>query len=340
MIELRQGNKQAGIELQILLSQKLNTTVNSAIVGIKEYYEEQSKFFDDIVNKETLNGLVLYGNNKKSTKQFMGLSNIIKRIAPTDFVVIGARPSVGKTSFALALMNALYKNGYKPLFISLEMTNGELLQRMASSKAGLSYDLMLSPEATLTPEQIGSYKSGLFEASGMDIKVIDRPPTSWLEMKQLIIERKDEIDYVVIDHLHIISTYDGQPNSNKNQMYGDISRDMKFFARDYKIPIIVLAQLSREVRSVGRKLDPTYVEPNMTDIRDSGNIEQDADKIMFLYREDQGKERNPLHAEYGNFPIVLKVDKNRAGKQGKVKYNFQAKTGRWSEQYEKKIKGG
>ena len=334
--EFRDGSQNAGLELQKILSTTLRTNKKSSVVGIKEYYKEQMDFFRKIVDGEELDGLILWGNGKKKTSQFRGLSNIIKRIAPSDLVLIGARPSVGKTSFALALMNALYKHDYKPLFISLEMTNGELLQRLATAKSGLSYDLMMSSETKLDKEKQHAYHSGLFEASEMDIKLINNPPSSWLEMKRMILEHKDIIDYVVIDHMHIISTYDGEQSNNKNQMYGEISRDMKMLARDYGIPIIVLAQLSREVRSGGnsrggKRTDPSYVEPFSTDLRDSGSLEQDADKVFMLYREHPDKQED--HQQYGVFPIVCKVEKNRSGKLGKIRYNFYAKTGRWKEVY-------
>lgn len=343
----KQGDKQAALEMQKVLSNNISNKSDAKVVSINNEYIGQVDFFNSVVNKEELEGLILYGNNKKNSTQFIGLSNILKRIALTDLVIIGARPSVGKTSFALALMNALYKNDYKPLFISLEMTNGELLQRLATAKSGLSHDLIMSPNHEFTPEEVAGYRTALHKSANMDIKVIQSPPTSWLEMKQLIIDNIKNIDYVVVDHLHIISTYDGTPNNNKNQMYGEITRDMKMLARDYKIPIIVLAQLSREVRSGAggkgsKRVDPSYVEPYMTDLRDSGSIEQDADKILMLYRElpkgtgDMVQEKIKGHAQYGNFPIICKIEKHRAGKLGSVRYLFNAKTGRWNETREEK----
>ena len=132
--EFRDGSQNAGLELQKILSTTLRTNKKSSVVGIKEYYKEQMDFFRKIVDGEELDGLILWGNGKKKTSQFRGLSNIIKRIAPSDLVLIGARPSVGKTSFALALMNALYKHDYKPLFISLEMTNGEVITKVSNGE--------------------------------------------------------------------------------------------------------------------------------------------------------------------------------------------------------------
>lgn len=334
--EYRKGNLEAGRLLYRQMSENLNNNKGGSVVSIDKYFNEQREFFDNMASGKELDGLILWGNGKQKTSQFKRLSNIIKRIARTDLVVIGARPSVGKTSFSLALMNALYKHDYKPMFISLEMTNGELMQRMATSKSNLSYDVLMSPNTEFTKEIIDNYMLGLGEVSQMDIKLIDNPPTSWLDLKKKMLEVVDEVDYYVIDHMHIISTYDGTPNNNKNQMYGEISRDMKLFARDYKKPIILLAQLSREVRSGGKRVEPSYVEPNMTDLRDSGSIEQDADKIFMLYRYAKGTDKEveeliDKHKYYGNFPVRLKIDKNRAGALGYVDYVFNAKTGRWSE---------
>ena len=95
----------------------------------------------------------------------------------------------------------------------------KLLQRLATAKSGLSYDLMVSPETDLTADQMYEYRKALKEASEMDIRLVKDPPTSWLEMKQLILNHKDEIDYVIIDHMHIITSYDGTNNQNKTQIW-------------------------------------------------------------------------------------------------------------------------
>lgn len=335
--DFREGKQSSGLELYKSLSTNLGSS-NIKMVNISKYYEEQTEFFRNILNGVELDGLVLYGNEKKNSKQFMQLSYLLKRILLTDLVIIGARPSVGKTSFALALMNALYKNEYKPMFVSLEMSNGELLQRMATSKAGLSHDKLMSPNASnqeskykLTQEEIALYESSLKEVSEMQIGLIDdeNVPQSWFDIKKILIDNLDKFDYVIIDHLHIIGSYDGNPNNDKNNMIADITRDMKQFARQYKKPVIALAQLSREVRSGGRKEDPSYIVPNMTDLRASGSIEQDADKIIMLHRQNSSAMKE--HIKYGSFPIGVKLEKNRAGALGTVNMRFNAKNGRWIE---------
>ena len=339
--QYKQGDDNARKEIIKTLSKSQAT--KSSVKSISEFYDEEALFFRNIVDKVPLDGLVFWGNGKENTRQFLGLSNILKRIAPTDLVVIGARPSVGKTSFALAMMNALYKNHYKPLFISLEMTNGELIRRLATSKSGMSNDRIFNPMTEFGPDEIALYEASLLEVKNMDIKLIDEPPSSWLEMKALIIEHVDEIDYVIIDHLHIISSFDGKSNDNKNNMYADITRDMKEFCRVYKKPIIVLAQLSREVRgSTGKHRDPSYVKPNMTDLRASGSIEQDANTIIMMHRtmptgsKEYVKKELENHIKYGSYPITLSIEKNRSGGLGEVEYLFRAKTGRWEEVYKEK----
>ena len=171
----------------------------------------------------------------------------------------------------------------------------------------------------------------LKEVSELPIKVIDKPPTNWLAMKDIIIEHKDEIDYVIIDHLNIIASYDGAEYNNANLMIGKITGDMKRLARDIGVPIILLTQFSRAVGAGSRK-DDRYLEPGfMRDLRDSGSIEQDADKILLLYRKDEKQEIRDVYERNGSFKVVCKIEKNRSGSTGKVEYMFYANMNRWKE---------
>lgn len=341
--QYKSGDEKAGLEIVKRITH--NKTNQVQVTSMADYYDNEAKFFRGVVDKTPLDGLVFWGHGKKNTTQFLALSKILKRIAPTDLVVIGARPSVGKTSFALAIMNALYKNDYKPMFISLEMTNQELMRRMATAKSGITNNKLFSSEGSLTQEQQALYEGSLLEVAKMDkILLVNEPPKSWLEMKSLIIRHIDEIDYVIIDHLHIIATYDGTQSNDLNIMYGNITRDMKEFCRVYKKPIIVLAQLNREVR--GAKIEtrnPAYVKPNMTDLRASGSIEQDANTIIMLNRKLPNRKGQELelelkqHTDSGNFPITLTVEKNRSGGTGEIEYLFRASTDRWEERNQPKV---
>lgn len=335
LTDYQHGDVKAGTNLYKELSNLLGNNNANQVLPLNSYYLEQKNIFTNIVEKKPREGLVLWEEGK-GLNQFKGLAELINVIGEDEFVVVGARPAVGKTSWALALMNALYKNGYKAMFVSLEMSNGSLLQRLATAKSGLDYNKITKVDYDMSEEEINDYLNGLDEAANMDILLIDRPPTNWLEMKQLMIKHVDEVDYFIIDHLHIIGSYDGTMNANENQMLGQISREMKMFAREYKKPVILLAQLNREGSRGNKRVDQTYVEPFITDLRGSGAIEQDADKVMMLYREITGTEAATKrvieeHKKHGVFPIILKIEKNRSGETGNVKYLFRAKQGRWSE---------
>ena len=339
------GNQEAGQKAQRILPEIIHSKKKSNVIDISNYYKSELRHFDSIVNKEELDGIYLWGTGRQNTRQFLNLSYLLKRINRTDLVVIGARSQVGKTSFSLALLNALHKNGYKGMFISLEMPNEEIIRRMVSAKSGISDNKLSNPLHEFTHDEMALYKSAVTKVTNMGVKLVDNPPNSWLEIKQLIIEAKEEIDFVIIDHLHFISSFDGESNNNRNNMLGDITRDMKQFSLEHKIPIIALAQLNRSVREgtiKGMRPIPEYVEPHTTDLRDSGNIEQDADKILLLYREMPveantaalQQEMVRTHLKTGMMPIVCKVAKNRGGRGGYVNYIFNQNIGRWTEKRE------
>lgn len=346
----RLNNREAGSKLYSLLGQQLNNQGSSKVVSPSDYYKTQQEYITRVYNKEELDGVFLYGNGRKATRQFIKLSYQLKKIGLSDLVVIGARPSVGKSGFGLTLMNALYKNGYKPLLVSLEMTNEENIERLTLAKAGISNNSINDPtdkyengkpiQTGITEGQYMAYQTALQQVCAMDIKMVNEPPRSWLEIKQHILDHQHEIDYVLIDHLHNIPSYDGTLQPNENLLYTQITRDAKQLALTIKKPIIFLAQLNREVSGGKSKnrFDAKYVEPYSTDLRSSGSIEQDANIVLFLYRKPPEKgggfnEQFIASQEArGQYRIILKVEKNRNGASGgKIEYNFDAPTGRWKE---------
>lgn len=284
---------------------------------------EQIQFVRDILDGKEADGVYLYRQNK--SRQFMKLSYMLKYIADTDLVLIGGRPSVGKTSFLLSLMNVFSKNGYKGLMFSLEMTTSQVMHRMATAKSGVTRDKLFDLKEP-DPNVISSYFTGLSEIAKLPITTVDDPVSSWMEMKQTIIANKDNIDYVVIDHFTYIPSYDTEDVSSGHLTYSKIIRDIKQTAKEYKIPIILLAQFSRSMSSGAKRVDDRYLEPFMRDFRETGSIEEYADKILLLYRKED-KEAE----QFNRFRIACKIEKNRAGRTGVVEYMFYAGLNRWKE---------
>lgn len=302
------------------------------IRDLQDVAKGQRAFMDEIFSGKDAEGLYLYSVNRKTSNQFMKLSYKLKYIANTDLVLIGGRPSVGKTSFVLSLMNVLAKNNYRGLYFSLEMTGEQNIHRMALAKSNISNDKIFGfskdRAGNLTPEYkqlISDYTVGLHEIAKLPIKVIDNPVNSWFEIRQTIIDNKDNFDYIVIDHLTYIPSYDGNTNQTGHEKYSNIVRDMKQTAKEYEIPILLLGQLSRGA-SGHRRGDLRYTEPYAHDFRETGSIEEYADKIMMLYRR-----KAEDHEKWGIYKIACKVEKNRTGQTGDVDYWFYANTNRWQE---------
>ena len=305
---------------------------NVKIRDLKDVAKGQRDFMDEIFSGKENDGLYLYSVNKKTSRQFMKLSYKLKYIANTDLVIIGGRPSVGKTSFVLSLMNVLAKNNYRGLYFSLEMTGEQNLHRMALAKSNISNDKIFgfqrTPSGEFTEDYqqlIVDYTRGLHAIAELPIDIIDDPINSWLEIKNTIIKNKDNYDYVVIDHLTYIPSFDGNANRNNHEMYSMIVRDIKQTAKKYEIPILLLGQLSRGASS-GKRGDLRYTEPYAHDFRETGSIEEYADKILMLYRK-----RADEQEAYNVYRIACKVEKNRAGQTGVVDYWFYASKNRWRE---------
>ena len=312
-----------------LTSLKKKETVKA--VPLANYENEQLAFVERIRNREPLDGVYLYKYGH--TQQFKQLSKVLHVIAPSDLVIIAGRPSVGKTSFALSIANALGKNGYKGIFFSLEMTNAQLLNRLAMAKSGIPSNRLYGE--TVEINAINEYVKGLKEVSQLPLLVVDNIPNTWLDIKNLIKAHAHEIDYIMIDYLGLISSFDGKDyNQPTHTIVSNISRDMKLLAKELGKPIISLAQFNRNVGSDSKKGgrdDDRYAEPFMRDLRDSGSIEQDADKMIFLYRKYEEKTIREKHEANGIYTINVKIEKNRGGSTKILEYEFNGALQRWKE---------
>jgi|LGVF01.2.fsa_nt_gb replicative DNA helicase len=223
-------------------------------------------------------------------------------LQPSELMIIAARPSMGKSAFALNIATNVAKMKEKPYiaFFSLEMGSDQLVGRMLSSESRIHSNSIRTGE--LSPvqwQQISLAKDNLsklnilFDDSGT-VKVTD------LRQKCRKLAQEKKLDLVVIDYLQLLS---GTTKENRVQEVSEISRTLKEMARELKIPVIALSQLSRAVE---RREDKT---PIMADLRDSGSIEQDADIILFLYRDEYySKEKS----ERPNTVDII-IAKNRQG---------------------------
>ena len=249
---------------------------------------------------------------------FSGLDRMLVQMGKGDLVIVGARPGMGKTSFALNIATNVAKSSKKSVAIfSLEMSGEQLVTRIISSEAMVdSHSLRTGHLANEDWDNIADVISSL---SGCDIYIDDTSAITTTEMKSKL-RRLPNLGLVVIDYIGLMQTTSN--SDNRAQQVGEISRNLKIMAKDFGIPFIVCAQLNRGTESrpgAGKR-------PTLADLRDSGSIEQDADIVLFLYRDEyykdiSGQEASPEAADTANTAEVI-IAKNRHGSVGNVKMGW------------------
>lgn len=242
---------------------------------------------------------------------FRDLDEKTSGLQPTDLIIVAARPSMGKTALCLTLaQNAAIMEKAVVAVFSLEMSKEQLVMRMLSSEARV--DAHRFRTGYLTRDEWGRLAEAIGTLSEAKIFIDDTPGISVLEMRaktrRLVTEQK-KLDLIVVDYLQLMSG--GKRIESRQQEVSQISRELKGLAKELNVPIVALSQLSRapEARNPPR--------PMMSDLRESGSIEQDADVVAFIYREDYYKpsEENAGIAE-------LLIAKQRNGPTGTVKLAF------------------
>ena len=241
----------------------------------------------------------------------------INGLNKSDLLLIAARPAMGKTSFALNIgLNVAKKYRSTVAFFSLEMSREQLAMRLLSSESFVDSQKMATGK--LSEEEWSKLCLASAALSQTDIRVDDNPAITVAEMNAKL-RRVDNLGLVIIDYLQLMNSSGyGKGSENRVQAVGEISRSLKIMAKELNVPVICLSQLSRAVES------RTDKRPIMSDLRESGAIEQDADAILFLYRDDYYNPNNPDSEEKNVAECI--VSKNRHGEVGTVKL-------RWLPQY-------
>lgn len=207
---------------------------------------------------------------------FASIDDRLGGIKPADFVVIAGRPSMGKTAYAMNIAERMALNGLRGLVFSLEMSEAQLMDRMLSSLSGVqAYRLQ---RGKLIDGDLEGVSAAGYKLKKMDLCIIDRPALKIGHLAGIArkFHRKSPLDFIVIDYLQLIRA----DTKDRFQEISEISRLLKALAKQLNIPVIALSQLSRSVES------RTSKRPMMSDLRESGQIEQDADIIQMLYRDE------------------------------------------------------
>ncbi|MQG19291.1 MAG: replicative DNA helicase [SAR202 cluster bacterium] len=245
-------------------------------------------------------------------------------LQPSDMIVVAARPSLGKSTLAFNIaQNAASLQGLKVGIFSLEMSAEQIAMRLLSSQSGvdshrLRINLISSAEETKVIDSIG-------QLSELPIYIDDTPIQSVSEMigKAKRMQSETGIDLIIVDYLQLItgSRANSRQSENRVQEMGEISRSLKGMARDLNVPVLACSQLSRAVEQ-----RPSH-RPILSDLRESGSIEQDADIVSFIYREDvyttesEWERKNPNDQYPANIAEII-VAKHRNGPTGTIPLYF------------------
>ncbi len=242
---------------------------------------------------------------------FSGVDRVLVGMGDSDLIILGARPGMGKTSFALNIATNVAASSKKAVCIfSLEMSAEQLVSRLLSSEAMVDSRAMRSGQ--LTPEDWKKLGDAAMRLSNMNIKIDDTAGITVTGIKSKL-RRVDNLGFVVIDYMGLMESE--QHYDNRALEVGVISRGLKLMAKELHIPILCCAQLSRGTE--GR----TDKRPQLSDLRESGSIEQDADVVMFLYRDEYYKAGRSPEDSGGNTVEVI-VQKNRHGSTGNIEMGW------------------
>ncbi len=285
------------------ISSSMNT--KSAFVSIKQTLMETVEQIHHLhENKDELRGV---------PTGYADLDHLIAGLQKSDLIILAARPSMGKTTFALDMVRNVALSGTPVGVFSLEMSANQLVQRMLSAESRVDAWSIRTGHG-LTPNHFTALQEAASRLQKAPIYIDDQAGNSIVKMRSVARRLKSEhgLGLIVVDYLQLMTTSKNYDNM-VNQIT-EVSRSLKQLARELDVPVLALSQLSRNVEQRGGK-------PRLSDLRDSGSIEQDADLVMFIHSEDRYKD----HAERSNIIDIL-IEKHRNGAVGAIQLMFDAKT--------------
>ncbi len=258
---------------------------------------------DDVIKSETFVRLSKI-SDPETRKDFVGiptgfseLDRIITGLNKSDLIIVGARPGMGKTAFALNVArNVTMQAGKTVCFFSLEMSRDQLAQRLLSSEAMIESGKMRTGD--LTPDEWTRLTQAGLNLSQAKLYIDETPGITVPEITAKLLRLKDHPDLVIIDYLGLLQS--AKRTENRVQEVSDITRNLKIMAKKLQIPVMVCAQLSRGTEGKNVKSH----KPQLSDLRESGSIEQDADIVLFMYRD--------LYYKHDNDDPNVQVDEHKA----------------------------
>ncbi|HET9743298.1 MAG TPA: replicative DNA helicase [Terriglobales bacterium] len=285
--------------------------IGQGFLGVPEIVAQSFGTIDALYERgQRITGLETY---------YEKLDEMTSGLQPSDLIIIAARPSMGKTAFAINIAeNAAVRGGKVVGVFSLEMSRDALVLRMLSSQAHVdSHKLRTGFLGREDRQKLVSALNSLAEAK---IFIDDTPGISITEMRakaRRLWQQQGKLDLLVVDYLQLMSGGGGKRYENRTQEVSAISRGLKALAKEMKVPVIALSQLSRAPESRGKGEQ----RPQLSDLRESGSIEQDADVVAFIFREEYYMRKDEIPPEIEGVAEII-ISKQRNGPTGVVKLAF------------------
>ncbi|MFA5646400.1 MAG: replicative DNA helicase [Candidatus Ratteibacteria bacterium] len=277
--EIIAGAYRGGEDIELFLD-----SAESSIFAVSRYLVKRDAYPLKVLVKESIEMIERIHSGAQSVSGLpTGIIDLDSRtcgLQPSDLIIIASRPSVGKTTFACNIAQRIAIEQKVPVLIfSLEMSKEQIVQRMLCSQAKINFQSVR--QGFLNDAEMGRLIQGAGTLSNAPVFIDDTPALTPLEVRARArrLKAKEDIQLVVLDYLQLMRT--SSRLENRQQEIAEISSSMKALAKELSIPVVALSQLSRQVV---RREDKT---PQLADLRESGAIEQDADLVIFLSREEQ-----------------------------------------------------
>lgn len=295
-------------ELQIKAIHVATQTAQSNLITFKDLIQLEAQTYDAIKSGKNLGVMVGIDNINRFTNGWQA----------GDLIIVAARPGMGKSVLALNMGKNAAKENKKVAFFSLEMSSIQLMQRLTADESDINFDLI--KKAKTNDAERATVNNALGRIENLALFIDDKAQTNVLGIwsKAAKIKTAHGLDMIVIDYIQLIEAPELGKYADTNTRVSHISRNLKLMAKDLGVPVIALSQLSREVEKRGGDK-----KPQLSDLRDSGSIEQDADAVCFVYRPAYydiytNKEGNAIDSDYAELIFA----KHRNGELGPVRLRF------------------
>lgn len=291
-----------------------------ALICDQEVFKE-FELFSDAANK-TIHALQNNARRSGLSSGFIELDKLLGGLHKSDLIILAGRPSMGKTALGANIAYNVSKLGKTTLFFSLEMSTDQLITRTLAQEAQIPSHLIR--QGNISNADISKFIEVARTLEGLPLLIDDNCNIDVVSLcnKAKRLRKKQEIDLIVIDYLQLLRSK--QQSENRIQELSDITRQLKALAKSIDVPILALSQLSRAVESRDDK------KPQLSDLRESGSIEQDADIVIFIYREEYYLSRKGIHNPSVANKAELIIAKQRHGPIGNIILHYDSKYTKFS----------